>query len=108
MFLAGYRPLCLSIRFCFAMTPNNRITNRQDFDTVAACILDLGLILTNMGVLEYQNLPADVRREYANENLVRMFFSESVACYHQSGVENFRIGADIGIAMLKWLIDKLF
>ena len=108
MILAGYRPLCFIVRFCFAMTPNNRITNRQDFDNVAACILESELTLTNMGISEYHNLPADVRREYENENLMRRVSSDCVGCFHQSGVENFHVGAEIAIAMIRWSMNKIF
>ena len=107
LILTGYRPCCLIIRFCIAMTPKNRITNRQDFDTVATCILESAITIINMGLFEYRNLPADVRLEYGNEKQFRNIGSDWLACFHQSGVENFKMGADIGIAMLRWLIDKL-
>ena len=108
IFLASYKPLCFIARTCFAMIPNGRISKRQDSEVVARCCADTIRTLTNMGVFEYYRVPADVRRVFGTGEFMHKFYSESFACYEKNGIENFRIGPDTWIAMIRWLIEKMF
>lgn len=108
MLVAAYRPFCVVIRFCFAMISAKKVTTRRQFETVSQCIVESEVTFTNLGIFEYYGVPADLRREFAIEQVVRDFFHRTIRCYDKIGFEQFHMGPDIGIAIVKWFVDKLF
>lgn len=108
LLLAGVKPMCLITRFCFAMIPTHRIANRKDFKTVSNCYISLMVTLTNMGIFGYFHVPGNVTRVFANGKFMREFYSEVFACFEKDGVEYSHVQPDIAIAMLRWVMDKIF
>lgn len=108
MLLSGYKPFCFITRVCFAMISTNRITNRRDFDIVTNCGINSFGTLAELRIFEYYKVSANARRDFDNGKLVRSFFSRIFGCFDKHGVENFRIGPNTAIAMIRFVMDELF
>lgn len=108
MVLVAYRPICFVIRTCFAMTSANRITSREDFNAMTECFIDVWVTLTAMDIFRYYGLPEEILTEFANEKFLRSFLSRVFDCYGAVGIENYRTVPDSGIAILRWIMEKLF
>lgn len=106
--LVAYRPLCFAIRTCFAMTPTNRITTRGEFKMMSTCFVELWLSLTSMGMFKYYGVQPEALAEFANEDFMKTFLSRVFDCYAATEPETFRIGADSGVAILRWMMERLF
>ena len=108
MVLVGYRALCFSIRACFALTPTNRITNKDDFATMTSCFTGIWMNFTKMDVFRYYGLPPDMTTRFGKGEFLRPLFAQSFECMDGAGAETFRTGPDIGIAVLRWMMERLF
>lgn len=90
------------------MTSKNLVANREDFNTMTGCFTELWVTLTAMDIFKYYGLAAEHREKFANEKFLRAFLSRTFDCYGAIGLENFRTMPDAGLAVLRWMMEKLF
>lgn len=108
MVLVMYKPLCFTVRTCFAMTPLNQLGNHRDFTIISSCFIEMWMNLTKMDIFAFYKVPLDMRNEFANEEMLRPILAGIFHCFEENGMGNFRSGPDAGIAILRWLMERLF
>lgn len=108
MVLHAYKPLCFAIRACFAMTPMNRVTNSEELQTMSNCFTDLWLNFTAMDVFQFYGVPPETVSAFAKDKTMNSMLIRVFACYAALDVESFRPSGNSAIAVLKWIMEKLF
>ena len=100
-----YRPLCFSLRICYAVTPRNQVTNAKEFDMVVTCYIKYWQTIAKMGAFHYLDPSQPAGNQVNESKFMHALLTDNFKCFDD--VEGgMRFGADTSIAILRWIMNK--